>query len=220
MIALYYRLRQFRFLQVFTIYLRYLIGGAFVVPSIVKIAGERFTTLPTDTAVGYFFEAMYQTGMYWQFLGLSQLLAAFLLMTQRFATMGALLFFGIILNIFLITVSVNFGSGTPVITFLLLLATLYLIMWDLPKILLLFRREKDINMDWSEQKFSFMEHYWWSILGFILFVFSLIFTIAEGRKSIIIWFLTCVGIGLAGLIGFLIVERKNKRRGIQKSVDF
>jgi len=55
-------LKKLVFFKLTAIYLRYLIGFAFVFASIVKIKGERFTTLPTDTPVGYFFEAMYQSG--------------------------------------------------------------------------------------------------------------------------------------------------------------
>lgn len=216
MIKLFYQLRNYRFLQIFTIYLRYLIGGAFVFPSIVKIAGERFTTLPTDTEVGFFFEAMYQSGGYWQFLGWSQLIAAFLLMTQRFATLGAMLFFGIILNINIITISVNFGSGTPVITSLLLLAATYLLVWDFPKLRLLLYREEDIKVDLSENQFPFMNSNWWAVLGLILFSFTVIFTSVGGRKNIILWFLSCVIIGFVGLIGYLIIER-NKKKAILRT---
>jgi len=102
------KLKTFTFFKLTTIYLRYLIGFAFVFASVVKIKGERFTTLPTDTPVGYFFEAMYQTGFYWKFLGWSQLIAGAILMTQRYATVGAMMFFPIILNVTLITHSVNF----------------------------------------------------------------------------------------------------------------
>lgn len=207
---LFHKIRNFRFLQIFTIYLRYLIGGAFVFPAVVKVAGERFTTLPTDTEVGYFFEAMYQTGMYWQFLGLAQILAAFLLMTQRLATIGAMLFLGIILNICIITFSVDFGSGTPVITSLMLLATTYLLLWDWPKLRLILLREKDIKVDLSTNELPFMESNWWSILGLILFLFTLGFVSITGRKDIIVWFFSCVLIGLAGLIGYLVMERQKK----------
>lgn len=48
------KLKTFTFFKLTTIYLRYLIGFAFVFASVVKIKGERFTTLPTDTPVGYF----------------------------------------------------------------------------------------------------------------------------------------------------------------------
>ena len=101
MLDWFYALRRFRFFKLVVIYLRYLIGFAFVFASFIKIQGERFTTLPTTEPVGYFFEAMYQTGFYWNFLGWSQFIAGTLLMTQRFATVGAMAFFPIILNVFI-----------------------------------------------------------------------------------------------------------------------
>lgn len=133
--------------KLFTIYLRYLIGFAFVFASIVKIKGERFTTIPVTEPVGYFFEAMYQTGFYWRFLGWAQMVPALLLVSQRFASLGALLFLPVILNIFLITWSINFGSGTPVITALMFLATVYLIIWDYRKWQILFLRDHEIRLD-------------------------------------------------------------------------
>ena len=82
---------------IFVIYLRYLIGGAMVFSSIVKIKGERFTTAngttdPVNSAL-HFFETLYQSGVYWKFLGWSQLFTGLLLMTQLYA--------GLIINYFL-----------------------------------------------------------------------------------------------------------------------
>ena len=102
------RLKRLRLVQLFTIYLRYGIGSAFVYASIPKILGERFTRMPVETPVGFFFEAMYQSGFYWNFLGWGQMIAALLIMTQRFATAGALMFYPIIINIWLITWSMGF----------------------------------------------------------------------------------------------------------------
>ena len=78
---------------------------------------------------GYFFEMMYQSGLYWQFLGWAQLLAGLLLLTQRYALLGALVYLSIIANIFVITISYDF-AGTSVITGLMLLAGLLLLAWD------------------------------------------------------------------------------------------
>ena len=58
-------------------------------------------------SVGHMFETLYQSGLYWKFIGISQLIAAFLLMTQRFSKLGALSFFPIILNIFFIYLERN-----------------------------------------------------------------------------------------------------------------
>jgi hypothetical protein len=69
------KLRKLIFFKLSVIYLRYLIGFAFVFASTIKIRGERFTTIPSTEPIGYFFEAMYQTGFYWNFLGWSQFIA-------------------------------------------------------------------------------------------------------------------------------------------------
>lgn len=108
---------------------RILLALAFVPTAIVKVMGHRFTSISTDTPIGYFFEAMYQSGMYWRFLGVSQLVAGILLLIPATSAVGAVLFFPIILNIFVITVSLHF-TGTPVITGLMLLAATFLLCWD------------------------------------------------------------------------------------------
>jgi hypothetical protein len=97
------------------------------------VLGNRFTLLSVDTPIGFFFEALYRTGFYWKFLGLCQLAAAMLLLIPRTATVGALVYFPLILNIFVITVSLGF-SGTPFITGLMLLANIYLLCWDYDKL--------------------------------------------------------------------------------------
>ena len=56
-------------------------------------------------------------------------MAAILLLTQRFATLGALLFFPIILNITVLTLS-TIGSYTPVIATLMFLGIVFLLLWD------------------------------------------------------------------------------------------
>jgi hypothetical protein len=108
---------------------RILLALAFVPSSIVKVMGQRFTSISASTPIGYFFEALYQSGAYWRFLGLAQLVSAILLLIPKTSTLGAVLCFPIILNIFIITVSLHF-TGTPVITGLMLLASLFLVCWD------------------------------------------------------------------------------------------
>ncbi|WP_338789964.1 hypothetical protein [Bernardetia sp. MNP-M8] len=127
------KIKELKGLQIFIIYTRYLIGGTFVFASLIKIKGHRFTRdsgadMPIDSA-WHFFERMYQSGLYWQFLGFGQLVAGFFLMTQRYSKLGAAAFYPIILNIFVINVSYNFG-GTIYITGMMLLANTLLILWD------------------------------------------------------------------------------------------
>ena len=113
----------------FTLFTRALLIAGFIPTGMVKLLGRRFTSLGLDSPVGAFFECMYQTGFYWRFLGFSQVLAAVLLVFPRTAHLGAAIFLPIMLNIFVITVSVGF-TGTPVITGLMVLAAAYLCFWD------------------------------------------------------------------------------------------
>lgn len=116
------------------IHLRYLVGFAFFPSGLTKLMGNRFTVISTDTPIGYFFEAMYQTGFYWNFLGLSQVVAGVLLMTQRFALLGALMFLAILTNIWIITISLSF-TGTWIITSLMMIAVIVLLIWDHHKLI-------------------------------------------------------------------------------------
>lgn len=106
----------------------------------VELLGERFTLVGPEHPVGAFFEALYRTGLYWQFLGLAQVVAGVLLLVPRLAHLGAALFLPIILNVFVITVSLSFGA-TSVVTGLMLLAVAYLCVWDLHRFRALFTLE-------------------------------------------------------------------------------
>ena len=115
-----------------TMMCRILLAVAFIPTGSVKLMGERFTSLGMNTSVGAFFEAMYQTGGYWRFLGLSQVLAGALLLIPATAFYGALLFLPILVNVVVITIAIEF-KGTPVITVAMLLANLWLLAWHWPR---------------------------------------------------------------------------------------
>jgi hypothetical protein len=91
-------------LQLAVVYTPYLLGGAFVFASLVKIKGHRFTLPPAASASLHsperLFETLYQSALYWQFLGCAQLVAGLLLLMQRYALPGALLFLPIIANVY------------------------------------------------------------------------------------------------------------------------
>jgi hypothetical protein len=130
---LHARVRANPALQRFTLFTRLLLAIGYIPPALVKVQGERFTGIPISHPVGFFFEAMYRTGMWWQFLGWAQLAASLLLLIPRTATLGALLYLPITINVFLITLSLHF-VGTPVVTGLMLLACVYLLCWDYDRI--------------------------------------------------------------------------------------
>ena len=127
------RVRATPLLQRFTLMNRLLLAMAFLPTGLVKLTGQRFTILPVDDPVGFFFEAMYRTGPYWRFIGLVQVLAAVLLLVPRTATLGAVLFAPVVGSILLITVGVGFGL-TAVIVAGMLLANVWLICWDADRI--------------------------------------------------------------------------------------
>ena len=119
--------------KLFTWGTRILLFLAFLPSGLKKLLGERFTILGIDTPVGFFFEALYQTGFYWNFIGFMQLLAGLLLLIPKTSFLGALIYFPIIINILVIVISMNF-TGTPYIAGLMLIGNIYLLLWDYKKV--------------------------------------------------------------------------------------
>ncbi|WP_156113401.1 hypothetical protein [Wocania ichthyoenteri] len=194
--------------QIFIIYTRYLIGGAFVFASLIKIKGKRFTSesgelSPINSAL-HFFETMYQSGLYWEFIGIGQLIAGFFLMTQKFSKLGALMNLPIIINIFIITLSYYFAY-TPVVTGLMLIANLMLIIWEWNEIKILFNLTPNIDKSIRLEKDCF-----WQIIGLILFLFTFTYRLLIDKYDIIFWGVSCLLIGLIGLI--IGLYRKKKRK--------
>ncbi len=150
----------------------------------------------------HLFEVMYQSNLYWNFLGWSQFFAAMLLMTQRYARLGALIFLPISANIFMITVSYGF-TGTPYITGLMLLANVILIVWDWGYFKVLF----NISSTNIERKRIWINDRTWEILGLILFIFTISFRWVLNSFDILTWGATCLLIGLTGL--FIGIKRKS-----------
>ncbi len=205
------QLKSFFLVQLFIIYTRYLIGGAFVFACMIKIKGKRFTTYSQEDAplgsTMHFFEVLYQTGLYWQFIGWAQLLAGFLLMSQRFAKLGAVLNLPIILNVFVITISMEFG-GTPVITGLMLAANLLLIVWHWGELRSL------INLPYLPASPELEENKpLWAIAGLLLFGFTAGYRLLFDFYDPFLWFGVCFLIGLAAFF-IRLVQRHQSRNSI------
>jgi hypothetical protein len=115
--------------QLFTAFVRVILAVGFIPPSIPKILHRPFTVLPDSNPVGHYFNALYATGFYYEFIGWSQLIAAALLLFPRTAHVGALMFFPIVTNIAILTVSVGF-AGTWLIALLMCFAALWLVAWE------------------------------------------------------------------------------------------
>jgi uncharacterized membrane protein YphA (DoxX/SURF4 family) len=86
--------------------------------------------------------APYGLGFYARFIAASQILVGLLLLTQRFATLGAILLFPVILNIFVVTISLEW-SGTPYVNGFFLLLNTWLLIYDWPKLKFIFSDSSD-----------------------------------------------------------------------------
>lgn len=202
--------KQKTFLQIFTIYLRYLIGGAFVIAAFgmgkvtaskVNLMGSLNKPIQDLEPIQQFFRVMIDSGMYWQFIGWTQIVAGALLMTQRFARLGALIFFGLILNIFIITVAYKF-TGTPIVTGLMLLAVCYLLVWDLRAFQFLFHdRVESVHLT-----LRVMQSAYWVWLGALMFI--TITTLALFYPDLVLQLGVCVVEGLIGFIVYFTVWQK------------
>jgi len=202
-------LKQKNYLQLFTIYLRYLIGGGFIIAAfgMGKISGTSNLINSMDhpiqnlQPIQQFFRVMTESGLYWQFIGWSQIIAGVMLMSQRFSKIGALIFFGLILNIFMITISYNF-KGTPVVTGLMLLATMYLLIWDFRSFSVLVKEDVTIK----RISLSVIEKPYWMWLGMMMFISITVLAIT--KTHILIQFGTCFTEGLIGFIMFYLFRSK------------
>ena len=130
--SLHAKVKQIRLLHYFTLFNRVILAVSFFPSGMTKLLGNRFTVMSLDNPVGFFFESFYQAHGWYRFVGFAQVLAAILLLIPRTATLGATIFFPIVLNIMLVTWSIDF-RGTKYITLLMFLANLYLVCWDYDK---------------------------------------------------------------------------------------
>ncbi len=129
--------RQNKWLRRFAIFNRVGLALGFLPSGFVKIMGERFTDLSVKHPMGNYLEALHRTGFYYTFIGVLQVTAAVLLLIPRTATLGALLYFPIILNIWILTLAVRF-EGSWLSAPLMVLANLYLLCWDYHKLKYIF----------------------------------------------------------------------------------
>lgn len=159
--------------QLFAAFTRCLLALGFIPPSIPKILHKPFTVLPDTHPVGAYFNALYNTGFYYEFIGWSQILAAILLLIPRTAHIGALMFLPIIANISVLTLSVGF-KGTWLITLLMWFAAAFLVAWEYDRLkpIVFWTREtrpRRFKLQWVAIPAFFalggiaMAFLWWSI---------------------------------------------------------
>ena len=167
---IYNRSKQNRWMRYFTTFNRLVLAAGFIPSGYVKITGERFTDLPVNNPMGHYLQALFETGYYYTFIGIAQIVAAVLLLIPRTALLGALLYFPIILNICILSLSVRF-EGSLLTAPLMVLANLYLFVWHYDKLKYIVYTAK-IPMDLTPHKtiaYGFPFRFFAGVLATIVF---------------------------------------------------
>jgi hypothetical protein len=194
------RIKQYELLQLFTIYLRYLIGSAFVfaafgmgkiIPFFDKsVIGQGDPNSPITHA----FSSFIHSDLYWSFIGWSQLIAGILLVTQRFARFGLMIYLPIIANIFMLTYSYHF-QGTDIVTGLMLLAALYLALWEGDKLQYLFIEPTTDNLTLAKPTIERLPIWGYAGVGMVALLATTFHYIPLFYN-----FLTCLLFGIVALL--------------------
>ncbi len=121
-------IKQRLFFKFFYGFVRISMSLTFILSGIRKVPGIKFTMIPIEDPIGFFFEAMYQTGFYWNFIGYYQIIVGIMILFNRLVAMSVLLMMPVTVNIFLISIALEM-QGTPLITSAMLLANIFLMVW-------------------------------------------------------------------------------------------
>jgi hypothetical protein len=157
---------------------------AFIWASIFKIKGVRFEAQSGENtpinSLSHLLEAMYRSGFYWYFIGWGQFIAGFLIMSQIFSTLGAVVYFPIMLSIFVLTTAFQ-SPEILTVTSLMLLANIYLLLWD-------WNRLKFIILDkpneYVDQSTPFLRQKIWTYIGIFLCIVISIFRIISTKHIV------------------------------------
>lgn len=169
--------RQNKWLWAFAIFNRIMLALGFLPSGFVKVNGERFTDLHNDQPMGSYLEAFFHTGYYYTFVGILQMTAAVLLLIPRTTTLGALIYFPIILNICILSYAVRF-DGSLLTAPLMVLANLYLLCWDYHKLKYIFPfNSPPVQMPkWKELNTRFPIKYFLGVITAVALVIIIINT--------------------------------------------
>lgn len=165
-----------RWLRYFTTFCRIALAAGFLPSGFVKIAGERFTSLAVNHPMGHYLEALHETSYYYTFIGILQVTAALLLLIPRTATLGAVLYFPIILNICALSIAVRF-EGSLLSSPLMVLANTYLLFWDYDKLKFILPFNRSPQHDFLKQQVRNNRFPVRFFIGSFAVVFCLVFTL-------------------------------------------
>lgn len=127
--ALVLRLRTRRGAHLAVVVLRLLLGFAFLPAGIKKVLGQPFTDPDRVGPFHDFLRAFHDTGGFYRFVGVVQLVAATLLLTQRHATLGAAIALPVVTAIVALCWSTHVVP-TAIVATLMWCGISVLLLWD------------------------------------------------------------------------------------------
>lgn len=124
-------------------------GLGFIGSGMRKLPGVKFTALPLENSVSKFFEAIYQTGFYWNTIGVIQIVLGILIFFNRTVVSSVLIMMPVTINIFLASVALQM-TGTPFVTAGMLFANIFLLFWHFENYLPIIQKPKYVTHDQSD----------------------------------------------------------------------
>lgn len=144
-------------------------------------------------------------GLYARFIASSQIIVGLLLLTQRFATLGAVLLFPVLLNILMVTISLEW-KGTPYVNSFLLLLNTLLLLYDWPKLKFIFSDKTEVVRSIPlTRKSNKADRIWIALCALI------IFTVPISYYNLNLAWIIC-GIALIAIIINQVFEIKSKNK--------
>lgn len=107
--------------------IRLLLGTAFIVGGLPKLLGQPWHRVSHEPWIVPFFDALSSSGIYWNFLGFSQVTVGLLIVIPRTTALGAVVYLPVLLNVFMIAVSLPFNSSVIAVTGAMLAGNMYLL---------------------------------------------------------------------------------------------
>jgi len=132
----------------------------FFIGGLRKVNGQPFANPGQEGPFFEFLDALHANLIYYEFIGWAQVISGALLITQRYATLGAVIHFPISLNIAIFTVF-SIGSLTPWIASLMCAGCLFLLLWDYPKWQHILAPDHRIRVDLDLMCFDKLPRRWW-----------------------------------------------------------
>lgn len=149
--------------------------------------------------------APYGLGMYARFIAVAQAVTGLLLFSQRFATLGAVLLFPILLNILMVTISLEW-QGTPYVNGVLILLNIWLLIYDYPKLKFILSDHTESVKNIPLKRTSGKADRGWIILCIIILL-----TIPISYLNLNAAWIICMG-AVLGLIANQVIVGKQKTR--------